>query len=97
LPWPQGGGAAFPTRRLKPNSRAYSRGPEPIGRPTSSVSCSIPPQRKRWNRGTMSASKKCTRVPLRGDLSCFRLLIADRSPIDTAPPLDKRMKVDDKL
>jgi hypothetical protein len=58
LPWPQGGGAAFPTRRLKPNSRAYSRGPEPIGRPTSSVSCSIPPQRKRWNRGTMSASRR---------------------------------------
>jgi hypothetical protein len=35
------------------------------------------------------------RVPLRGDLSCLRLLIADRSPVEMALPLDKRMKVDD--
>ncbi len=34
-------------------------------------------------------------VPLRGNLSCFRLLIADRSPIDTTSPLYKWMKVDD--
>jgi Tetrahydrofolate dehydrogenase/cyclohydrolase, NAD(P)-binding domain len=33
------------------------------------------------------------RVPLRGDLSLG--VDCDRSPIDTAPPLDKRMKVDD--
>jgi len=40
-------GAAFPTRRPEPISRAFSRRPEPTGRPNSSVSCSTPPMRAR--------------------------------------------------
>jgi len=54
--WPQGSGAAARHLRLKPNSPAYSRRPEPNGRPSSSVSCSMPPKRKRWNGETTSAS-----------------------------------------
>ncbi len=48
-----------------------------------------------YDAGAMSFARHGPPVPLRGDLSCFRLLIADRSPIDPAPPLDNRMKVDD--
>jgi hypothetical protein len=44
-------GVASPTRRLKPNSPAYSRRPEPIGRPSSS-----PARCHRSERGGTSAS-----------------------------------------
>ena len=66
--WPQGSRAA--TRRLRCDGQnatiSILRRREPIGRPSSSVSCSMPPKRKKWTGGTKSASRRAAVQANRG-------------------------------